>query len=187
MKKLTEYQRKLVEENLEIVDWVIKYRIKVNGNVLQTHEDFFAIGCEAVCRAALVYNPDVGPFSPLGSRYVFNAIIDHCRKQNIRSQFYADMTDENGDNSFFINSTVIPENIDEMLYLQEVKEAFVKCKGRYSGVARRGMEAMELKSLGYTTHEIAQRYETSVNSVNAWISRARSYLMSDPEFRTMLS
>ena len=44
MKKMTEYQRKVVEENLEIVDWVIRFRIKINGQVLQTYEDFYQIG-----------------------------------------------------------------------------------------------------------------------------------------------
>ena len=76
MNKMTEYQCKLVEENLDIIDWVIRCRVKVNGQVLQTYEDFYQIGCEALCRAALAYYPERGTFSPLGSRYVYNAIID---------------------------------------------------------------------------------------------------------------
>ena len=47
MNKMTEYQCKLVEENLDIIDWVIRCRVKVNGQVLQTYEDFYQIGCEA--------------------------------------------------------------------------------------------------------------------------------------------
>lgn len=32
---------------------------------------------------------------------------------------------------------------------------------------RLGIEALELKSLGYTSREIAERYSTTVNNVNA--------------------
>ena len=97
MNKMTEYQCKLVEENLDIIDWVIRCRVKVNGQVLQTYEDFYQIGCEALCRAAMAYHPERGTFSPLGSRYVYNAIIDHCRKQNMLQQYNADLTDEDGE------------------------------------------------------------------------------------------
>ena len=81
MNKMTEYQCKLVEENLDIIDWVIRCRVKVNGQVLQTYEDFYQIGCEALCRAAMAYHPERGTFSPLGSRYVYNAIIDPKRRK----------------------------------------------------------------------------------------------------------
>ena len=43
------------------------------------------------------------------------------------------------------------------------------------------MEALELKSIGFTTREIAKRYDTTVNSVNAWISKARAVLRSEPD------
>jgi len=57
-----------------------------------------------------------------------------------------------------------------------------QCKRRYSGVALKGIEAIELKSLGFDTRDIAERYGTSINNINAWISRARSKLREEPEF-----
>lgn len=187
MKKMTEYQCSVVEENLEIVDRVIRYRIKINGLVLQTYEDFYQIGCEALCKAATLYNPDQGPFYPLGSRYVYNAIIDHCRKQNKDNTVYADLVDENGDNAFLMDSVPIEDNTDNIIYGQEVRAAFDKCKSKYSGVVLRGMEALELKSLGYTTRELAAQYNTSINCVNAWISKARACLKEDPDFLAAIS
>ncbi len=50
------------------------------------------------------------------------------------------------------------------------------CKEKYNGVARKSVEAIELKLKGYESTEIAEHYDTSVNNVNAWISRARSKL-----------
>lgn len=182
MTKMTEYQRKIVEENLEIVDWVIRFRIKVNGQILQTYEDFYQIGCEALCKAAIAYSPEQGPFHPLGSRYVFNAIIDHCRKQNKDKQLYTDLVDEDGDNEFLVDSMQYSDSTDHAVYEKEVWASFAKCKEKYSGVVLKGMEALELKSLGYTTREIAARHNTTINNVNAWISKARASLKSDPDF-----
>ena len=48
MKMMTEYQRELVVSNLDIVERTIRTRIKVNGQALQTYEDFYQIGCEAL-------------------------------------------------------------------------------------------------------------------------------------------
>lgn len=45
---MTEYQRELVEQNLELVTQVIRKRIKVNGTVLQSYDDFYSVGCEAL-------------------------------------------------------------------------------------------------------------------------------------------
>ena len=58
--------------------------------------------------------------------------------------------------------------------------ALAACKEKYSGVARKGVEAIELKMKGYETTEIAKLYGTSLNNVNAWISRARSKLRNEP-------
>lgn len=182
MTQMTEYQRKIVEENLGIVDWVIRFRIKVNGQVLQTYEDFYQIGCEALCKAAMAYSPDQGSFHPFGSRYVFNAIIDHCRKQNKGNQLCTDLVDEDGDNEFLVDSMQCDDSTDHAVHEKEVWASFAKCKGKYSGVILKGMEALELKSLGYTTREIAARHNTTINNVNAWISKARTNLKADPDF-----
>ena len=67
-----------------------------------------------------------------------------------------------------------------------VFRAVAECKERYSGVAKLGLEVLELKSIGYTSREIAQRYGTTVNNVNAWVSRARSKLLQDPALQGVL-
>lgn len=187
MKKMTEYQCRLVEENLKTVDWVIARRIKVSGRVLLTYEDFYQIGCEALCRAAMAYCPDNGDFPPFASRYIYNALIDHCRKQNYVNQGVADLTDEDGDPMFPLDGVPYFENMEEKISAQEISSALANCKARYTGVAQRGVEALELKAIGYTTKEIAERYGVSANCVNAWISKARVQLRQDPVIRAMLS
>ena len=67
---------------MSVIDSVIKGRIKVRGCALLSYEDFYQIGCEALCRAAMAYRPEVGEFEPLAATFIYNAILDHCRKQN---------------------------------------------------------------------------------------------------------
>ena len=57
--KMSAYQRELVEQHLDIVDWVIRCRINVSGRPLQTYEDFYQIGCEALCRTVLPPEPAI--------------------------------------------------------------------------------------------------------------------------------
>ena len=182
MKMMTEYQRELVVSNLDIVERTIRTRIKVNGQALQTYEDFYQIGCEALCRAAMDYKMEIGSFAPFGSRYVYNALIDHCRKQNTLGSRKHDYVPESDCDNYALDYFGQEEDFDDGIYLRDFSEAFNVCKNQYSGIARLGIEAIELKSLGYTTREIAKQYGTTVNNVNAWISRARSKLKSNPEF-----
>ena len=81
---MTDYQDALVLENLDLVNWVIRTRISIPNRPLLTYDDFYAIGCEAICRAALNYQPDMGAFAPFACRYIYNAIVDHCRAMNYR-------------------------------------------------------------------------------------------------------
>ena len=59
---MTDYQNELVMEHLDLVNWVIRTRISVPNRPLLTYDDFYAIGCEAICRAALKYQADMRSF-----------------------------------------------------------------------------------------------------------------------------
>ena len=84
-------------ENLDLVNWVIRTRISVPNRPLLTYDDFYAIGCEAICRAALKYQADSGEFAPFACRYIYNAIVDHCRAMNYRLQRSVDAGFEEGE------------------------------------------------------------------------------------------
>ena len=181
MKKMTEYQRELVTEHIDLVECIIKRRIKVNGGILLTYDDFYQIGCEALCRAAQYYDPNRGKFEALASTYIYNAIIDHCRKQNSVSGMKYDYFEDSDHGTYAMDYLSCTDDCDEMLYLKRVAATLHSCKQKYNGITLKGIEAIELKSLGYSTREIAERYETTVNNVNAWMSRARSRLQADDE------
>ena len=149
------------------------------------YDDFYAIGCEAICRAALKYQADSGEFAPFACRYIYNAIIDHCRAMNYRLQRSVDAGFEEGEVLFDLlaHTTV---DFEAEVTDDSAMAALRACKEKYQGVARKGVEAIELKLQGYESVEIADLYGTTVNNVNAWISRARSKLRNEPALMEIL-
>lgn len=183
---MTEYQRELVEQNLELVTQVIRKRIKVNGTVLQSYDDFYSDGCEALCHAAMRYRTEMGEFAPFACVLIYHAMIDHCRKQNRLMAQSSDFQTETDNESISLHHLSADYDYDAAIDSGNVFRAVAECKERYSGVAKLGLEVLELKSIGYTSREIAQRYGTTVNNVNAWVSRARSKLLQDPALQGVL-
>lgn len=182
---MTDYQNALVIEHLDLVNWVIRTRIVIPNRPLLTYDDFYGIGCEAICRAAMRYQPDSGEFAPFACRYIYNAIIDHCRAMNYRIQRSVDAGTEEGAALFdaLAHTTV---DFDAAVTDDTAMAALQACKDKYQGVARKGIEAIELKLQGYESTEIAEIYGTTVNNVNAWISRARSKLRCEPSLIEIL-
>ena len=171
---MTDYQDALVLENLDLVNWVIRTRISIPNRPLLTYDDFYAIGCEAICRAALKYQPDMGAFAPFACRYIYNAIVDHCRAMNYRLERSVEISeDENASLLDMLTCTSV--DFDETVTDATAMSALAACK-----------EAIEMKLKGYEATEIAKHYDTSVNNVNAWISRARSKLRNEPALLEIL-
>lgn len=184
---MTEYQQQLVTDNLRIVDWVIHNRIVLTSAPLQNYEDYYQVGCEALCRAAIDYRPDLGSFFTMANSYVYNAMICHSRAELTQFKHTAcTLTEPEGGmerNDTFIDT----REPYSFVFDTYCSEALSICKRRYSGITRQGIEAIELKMLGFSSKEIASRYGTTVNNVNAWISRARDKLKNDSEFLKALS
>ena len=60
-------------------------------------------------------------------------------------------------------------------------------KRHYSGVAKLGVEALELKIKGYSGADIARLYHTKPNHVGAWIARAAEKFRQDAISADLLS
>ena len=65
---------------------------------------------------------------------------------------------------------------DSSLFVEQVLEYG---KRTYSGVAKLGVEALELKVKGLDGVDIARMYHTTPNNVGAWISRAAQKIRKD--------
>jgi RNA polymerase sigma factor, sigma-70 family len=178
---MTEYEEKLVMDNLRLVDHIIRTRFHYwSASVLMTYEDLQAVGREALCRAAARYKPELGQFCTFAGRCIVNALIDHCKRETGHNKAAAAITD--GDLKEEIMETAACVNVEEdMIGALAVEQVLDRLKMEYTGVARMGIEAIELKLLGLSSAAIAERYGTTVNNVNAWISRARSKLRTDDQ------
>jgi len=183
---MTEFENRLVIENLALVDKVICTRITWrSSSVLMAYEDLQAVGREALCRAAMHYSPQSGPFATFACKCIYNAVIDHCRNENAVMR----MTGGSGSNDVctdLIDKVSARDSGDGLTDDLDAKHLLSRYKKKYTGVSRLGVEAIELKLLGFSSKEIANRYGTNVSNVNAWISRARKKLKQEVEIRELM-
>ena len=177
---MTEFENKLVLDHLQLVDKVIRTRITFrSSSVLMSYEDLQGVGRVALCRAAMQYKPQLGSFEPFAARCIYNAIIDHCRAENVILKSTISETGDGTEETLLDRVSADTPDCESVIDAVTVEQLLRDFKDKYSGVARLGIEAIELKLLGFSSKEIAERYGTTVNSINAWISRARSKLKKE--------
>ena len=154
---MTEFENKLIIENLDLVDQVIKTRLSwCNGSVLLSYEDLQGVGREALCTAAMRYKPQIGEFAPFACRCIYNAIIDHCRCEQLAYHHTAaDSADTDVHESVIEIKSSVTADYEGMIESIALKQMIRTIKKKYSGVARLGIEAIELKILGFSSEEIA--------------------------------
>ena len=86
VKRLTADQQRLVEENLTIVERVLRFDINANPCVAGLgYEDLYQEGCVWLCNAALTFDPARGSFASYARRVVQNGLIGYCR--NVLSKY----------------------------------------------------------------------------------------------------
>ena len=195
---MTDYQDALVLENLDLVNWVIRTRISIPNRPLLTYDDFYAIGCEAICRAALKYQPDMGAFAPFACRYIYNAIVDHCRAMNYRLERNVEISeDENASlldmltcTSVDFDETVSNYARDQVGKPQEIPIEFY-CEIPAPEIAPiddglwrviednltyKQFEAIQFRNQGYTNREIAELCGVGRKAIEKRFARIRKIL-----------
>ncbi len=179
---LTSSQQALVEENLQLVHWTLRRSVDVNENVCgMGYDDLFQEGCEALCYAAVSYDAHAGTqFSTYAGTVIRNHLLDHCRALQAKRRnalvISLDDCEENGQTrERLISYDDTDWQMDKLCLTQLLEYG----RRTYSGTARLGIEAMELKISGYTGADIARLYGVKPNLVGAWISRAAEKLRKD--------
>ncbi len=173
---LNESQQKLVEENLPIVDILLRTRIRPNKNIRgMEFDELYQCGCLALCKAAYTYNGST-QFSTYASRVVYNAMIDQCR--TAKAQYDRTLSSDASRADEDAYSEVAPA-ADDVFLAGELAELLREAKRRHSGAVLKGIEAIELQIKGYTGEEIARMYGVQNNNVRNWISMARAVLRKE--------
>ncbi len=165
----------LINDHLNCVHWVIRCFIHVNPSVCGLeYDDLYQEGCIALWRAAETYDEQQGAqFHSYAISVIRHYLLDYCRK--IQSRTAPVVSLEAGDMEMARSGTADWDG-ESNLYVEQVLEYG---KRMYSGVARLGVEALELKIAGYSGTDIAKLYGVQPNHVGAWISRAAQKLKKD--------
>lgn len=186
IRKLTAEQQELVSNHLELIEKVIHFDIRRNlHNPDYAYEDLYQTGCIGLCMAAAAYDGSA-PFRAFARKAIYNHLIDYCR--GINRHGAAECLDDFTDMQLYtVTSSSARESVDEDVAFRLVLEYVGEMKHRYSGVTLKGITAIELKLNGLSGKDIAQMYGVAPNQVSAWISRARSKILTDCEFLAAIS
>ena len=69
--RLTPDQKKLAENHLSIVHWIIRENISVNDSIYGfEYDDLYQEGCIWLCHAAASYNAGLAKFPKIGRAHV---------------------------------------------------------------------------------------------------------------------
>lgn len=181
---LTPHQQKMVEQNLSVVHWVIVQNIHINEHIYGFgYDDLYQEGCIWLCRAAVTYQEKYALFSTYASKVVRNGLIYYCRQLCKRQQRFSYLTvGEHGE--LYSDGHVLEQSdfFTEQINLLEIMELLENSKKSYQGVARLGIEALELRIKGLCISEIAELYGVPPTHIGAWISRSAQKLKKDVGF-----
>lgn len=182
--RLTEMQRTLVEEHLSVVHWTIRKHIYVNESIYgMGYDDLFQEGCIWLCHAAVSYHAEQALFATYAKTVVRNGLISYCRQLCRKENHFVRLTiGEHGELSTedFISDR--SDTFHSYFSVVETLDFLESFAPNYHGVAKLGIEALELKIKGMSVTEIAQLYHVPASHVGAWISRSAQKLRKDPNF-----
>lgn len=184
---LSDSQRRLAEQNLNIVSRVIYRYVIVNETLVGfEYDDLYQEGCIWLCKAAASFQPEKGvPFTAYAEKVVANGLRTYCRLMRGKQKWVRCIPSYSDSDVVQFALGQIPEPTyqeEEMLADMDVMQLLHRMKGQYTGTTRLGIEAIELKVKGYSGKEIAAMYGVKPNLVGAWISRAKQKLRQNPVF-----
>ena len=184
---LNDSQRRLSEQNLNIVSQVIYRHIIVNETLVGfEYDDLYQEGCIWLCKAAASFQPEKGvPFTVYAETVVANGLRTYCRLMGGKQKWSCCIPLYSDSDILRSTSEQIPDTTyqeDKMLADMDVMQLLHRLKRQYTGTARLGIEAIELKVKGYSGKEIAAMYGVKPNLVGAWISRAKQKLLQNHVF-----
>ena len=185
---LTTEQQMLVEKNINQVKYVIYDHILVNETIFGLgFDDLYQEGCIWLCKAATLYDGVSAKFETYARTVVRNGLITYCKRmcniqkrQSLLSNAPIDSEDEDSDT--FVKGFAAGDEIGPLISNMDISQLLETTQRRYNGIARLGIEAIRLKTLGYTGADIAKLWGIEQNRLGACVSRAKSKLLKDETF-----
>ncbi|HJC23224.1 MAG TPA: sigma-70 family RNA polymerase sigma factor [Candidatus Eisenbergiella merdavium] len=183
---MDEQSRKLSEDHLYLVRRIVLGTIGLNESIQGLgYDDLYQVGCEGLCHAAINYDDSYQtPFSAFAATVIRNRLISHCRNVG-RLQARLNYLDApTGCEDGLTGQDLLADNlsIQEGLTDEEALSLLKEVEKDYTGVCRKGIEALRFRFMGHSCKEIAAHYGVKPNHVSAWISRAGKRLRTDKRF-----
>ena len=185
---MTDAERKLIEENMSVVQYFVKGLMKKYQIPYDKYDDYCQEGYEILCKKVNRYNQTT-KFQTFAKTVLHHAFVDRYRKEcahyiNVISLEQSVADDDEGQEAscaefvgadIDIEREVLTEMTQKLIrdYISEAKEKY------HADTTVKGFEALELKMQGYSGSEIAQMFQIPSNSLRAWMSRARAILLKD--------
>ena len=188
-KRLTPAQQNLVEEHLALVDKVInKYIIPNASSPDMDQSDLRQTGCLALCRAALSYD-GIRPFEPYAIRAVRNALMDYCRMANrqVKRSLDEPLASDNSTLKDFFDAEADGDSSYERLRASEALKYLKEQQRQYTGVVQKGISCLIWRAQGYNSEDLSRYFDTSTNSIRAWMSHAAKKLRTEQQLYDLLS
>lgn len=162
--KLTAEQQRKAEENMGLVGKVIADKVHGSRFGSYTREDLFQIGCIGLCKAAAT---DMGGcFSTYAYRLTWNEIctaLIQATRRSAEQPMEMPILEIQGEKGEF------PSTL-------ELEDLLERGESTAKGVAKKGIQALQLQLKGYSTREIGACLGAPGNYVTAWEAKARKYL-----------
>lgn len=184
---LTPEQEKIFEENQNLVYSVINTYVSNAGMYgINDYEDLVQIARVGLCKAIISYKPEKAAFSSYAFTVMRNHLYNTIRNANNEVANNSNsMTDEyvemNADMAYN-NVNAIFDNV----IMDSGMDILTDCSNKYSGIAKKGVDAIKLNLLGYSFTDIAQMYDVEPKLLTAWVSRARKKLQKEPALLKLL-
>lgn len=180
MMKLTMEQQMKVSENTGLVYRVIHDKLHAPYQAgIYTFDDLFQIGCIGLCKAAATDRG--GVFSTYAYRLIWNEICDaivyFTRRQAMETA--CDVT------PYIAARPEVSEELSD--FHMDIDTVLNSVKLEAPSSTAKGIEAMRLMAVGYTSGEIGEKMGASAKLVCAWVSKARKYLKGRPEIAQIAS
>ena len=186
---LTKEQQEMVTENLAVVRWTIRESFHVNETIYGFgYDDLYQEGCIWLCHAAASYNPALSKFPTYAKKVVRNGLTSYCREQCRRERRFTRLGI--GEHGELTADGAVLEQADDFesrISMLEVMQLLESRTNDYHGVARLGIQALELKIKGMSITEIAKLYNVPPSHVGSWIPRSRQKLRKDPLFLSRIT
>ena len=151
---LTDAQRKLVEDNLNLV-----YRV-IHDKRLEDDEEALSFGFYGLCKAAENYDPKKGSFCT----YAYNTILGWV---------YGNSTDISYKNRLDAGLTILSDEMDEYSPESEINEARMCLRYIYSRVDEQTKKILRLLYEGYSKSMVSKILNIPYSRINKQIEFIR--------------